>query len=63
MKHCAYCGHVIVGEAIEISTEPANGARPTAYWHKTARDCVVAVVAEEKTTGVSSPPRRHLSRL
>ncbi|MEU7293317.1 hypothetical protein AB0A76_08955 [Streptomyces exfoliatus] len=60
MKHCAYCKYPIVGEAVEIVPEAASGARPTAYWHKTAGDCVAA---EERQTGSASPLRRNLSRL
>lgn len=52
MKHCAYCEYPIVGEAVEIVPEAASGARPTAYWHKTPRDCVAA---EERQTGSASP--------
>ncbi|WP_426404206.1 hypothetical protein ACN9M0_24715 [Streptomyces sp. R-07] len=59
MKHCAYCGHLIVGEAEEIAPESASGARPTAYWHKTATDCIVA---ETRETG-HSPLQRRLSHL
>lgn len=60
MKRCSYCHHLIVGDFVEIAPESASGARPTAYWHKDAADCVVA---DEKATGVSSPLRRLLSSL
>ena len=60
MKRCSYCHHPIVGDSVEIAPESASGARPTAYWHKDAADCVVA---DEKATGVSSPLRRLLSSL
>lgn len=60
MKHCSYCGYVIVGEAKEVTPGSTSGARPTAYWHKNATDCVTA---DEKATGVSSPLRRLLSHL
>ncbi|MCD2461995.1 hypothetical protein MBT42_18550 [Streptomyces sp. MBT42] len=60
MKRCGYCGHPITGDAVEIAPESASGARPTAYWHRDAEDCVNA---DETATGVSSPLRRLLSRL
>jgi hypothetical protein len=59
MKRCAYCDHLIVGDFVEIAPESASGARPTAYWHKTAQDCKVADQAERR----SSPLQRRLSHL
>ncbi|MFE2555953.1 hypothetical protein ACFXGT_07945 [Streptomyces sp. NPDC059352] len=59
MKRCAYCGYVIEGEAKEIAPESGSGARPAAYWHKYAADCVVA---ETRETG-RSPLQRRLSNL
>lgn len=59
MKHCAYCSYPIVGEAVEIAPESMSGARPTAYWHKTAADCRAA---ETRATG-RSPLRQPLRQL
>ncbi|MFF0428528.1 hypothetical protein ACFYUJ_29560 [Streptomyces sp. NPDC004520] len=58
MKRCAYCEHLLIGEAVEIATDSANGARPSAYWHKTLTDCIAA---ETRATG-DSPLQRRLSR-
>ncbi|MGW8357415.1 hypothetical protein [Streptomyces wedmorensis] len=59
MKRCTYCGHVIVGEALEITPESGSGARPTAYWHKESKDCVAADTQQTD----SSPLQRRLNRL
>ncbi|MFF5790267.1 hypothetical protein ACFY8P_35505 [Streptomyces sp. NPDC012693] len=60
MRRCAYCSHPIEGEAIEISTESASGARPTAYWHKHPDECRAARMM---ATGRRSSLRRRLSHI
>ncbi|TXS16352.1 hypothetical protein EAO70_13010 [Streptomyces sp. adm13(2018)] len=59
MKRCSYCSHVIVGDAKELPSESASGARPTAYWHPKAIDCVVA----QKLATDRSPLQQRLRSL
>ena len=43
MKHCHSCGHLIEGEAVEITPFSDSGAKPTLWRHPTPGACRAAV--------------------